>query len=138
MTDLRAYVLDQTQLFDVTGGRCSNAPCLRAGWFLYDMRLAPFRGDESPRSEWESDLRDLTFAVWDDMAATDRLELCFALPETDDAMLIVWTLNEPPFELAEEIERSGTEIPTSSRALADRLVVRALRSVCGQPTDAHP
>ena len=138
MTDLRLYVLDETQLFDVTGGRCSSAPCLRAGWFLYDMRLAPFRGDQSPRSEWESDLRDPTFALWDDMAATDRLELCFALPETDDEMLIAWTLSEPPFELAEAIERSGTEIPTSSRAVADRLVVRALRSVCGQPTDPHP
>ena len=138
MTDLRAYVLDETQLFDVTGGRCSSAPC-----------LAP--GGSSTTCGW---LRSVATRVHDPNGnRTSRPDLCplgrHGHHRSTGAVLCLtrdrstrcssrgrW--NEPPFELAEAIERSGTEIPTSSRDQADRLVVRALRSVCGQPTDPHP
>jgi hypothetical protein len=137
VTDLRAYVLDETQEFDPPGRRCTQpVSCLRAASWLYDEKLASFRGDPSPRPAWVQQLRELAFARYDDMAVPDeRRTVCIRSKVSNDHDLFEWLLNSPLFGLTSVIQRAGLEIPDDEQAEAERLVVRLVRDQCRQPTE---
>ena len=135
LTNLRAYVRDETQEFHVVGGRCTRGPCLRAGYFLQDLELGAFRHEAIHPPSWERDLRDVAFERLDQLSRKDVRAVHEAARALEDRELYDWVLNDAPIELGASIDREGIEIPPAQQADAERLVVRVVRAQTGEPTD---
>lgn len=132
IADIRAYAADEIQDFDVRGGRCSRISCGSLALFLYDMGVGPF-ADEIPPPAWESDIRSVVSGRFADFGGDERFAVCATTAGLDDAALVTYAREEAPLRLAEDID--PTDVPADRAADADRVVVRAVRSRCGQSTE---
>lgn len=133
INDIRAYVADEIQDFDVRGGRCRRISCGSLAFFLYDAGVGPF-ADGIPPPTWETEIRRVVADRFADLSAEERFTTCATTATLDDAALVAFVATDSPVRLDASIDLSGI-VPADRAADAERVVVRAVRSRCGQSTE---
>lgn len=133
IAQVRAYVFDEVYDYRV-GFRCSAVPCLRASWFMFDENLAVFNSEDGPRFAWEEDLRYEIYKPFPTMTVDEIFGACDIVIASNDDAVATWAFSDAGLALDSTLTRERIQIPEPERAFAERTVVRALRTTCGQST----